>query len=190
MAKRENPMAVRSKAALASALLRLMMAKSFYSISISDITDAAGLSRQTFYTNFSKREDIIDYLLSGLFDRLAARMTETGLHPENIIVDYLLYWDTNRKLISLLFEQNLGYMFQAKNREFFIDGTSLGDEMFCADPWQIPYLRASLAGVAYELLWMWLRSDRGLSVDVLIAMAENLVSGRMFEKPPVHTSSV
>ena len=60
--KRENPMSVRSKSALAQSLLRMMIDKPFDEISISDITERAGLSRQTFYTNFIKKEDILKYL--------------------------------------------------------------------------------------------------------------------------------
>ena len=56
--KHENPMSIRSKNALSSSLLKLMMYKHFTDISISDITERAGLSRQTFYTNFEKKEDI------------------------------------------------------------------------------------------------------------------------------------
>jgi len=180
MSKKENPMAVRSKIALTSALLRLLMKKEFIDIPVSEITEEAGLSRQTFYSNFAKREDILDYLITGLFERFASRLAEDGLCRRNLIVDYLLFWDGSRKLLQLLFARKLSYMFQAKNREFFIDPEHIPDSVFSAAEWQLPYIRASLAGVTYELLWLWLTDERGLSVDALSSLAENLLTGRMF----------
>ena len=79
--KRENPMAVRSKTALAQALLAELMEREFDDITVSHITGRAGLSRQTFYTNFDKKEDILNFLLSSLFSnhRFSVKMYILGV---------------------------------------------------------------------------------------------------------------
>ncbi|MGE4483789.1 MAG: TetR/AcrR family transcriptional regulator [Oscillospiraceae bacterium] len=180
MSKHENPMAIRSKVALTSALLKLMMSRGFDEISVSDITDKAGLSRQTFYTNFGKREDILDYLLAGLFEGFTAKIEQARMQPSNLIIDYLLYWDSNKSFLSLLFAHGMGHMFQAKNREYFMESAEILDGMYTSENWQLPYIKASLSGLTYELLWMWIMNDQGLGIDVLSALAENLLSGRIF----------
>ena len=178
--KHENPMAIRSKNALSSSLLKLMMTSSFNNISISDITEHAGLSRQTFYTNFQKKEDILVYLLQGLFGRYHERLVKSTPVPDNIIIDYFIFWGDSRDFLTLLFRQNLGYLFQDCNRSFFIEDTDCLNDLFTAEPWQLPYIKASFAGITYELLLIWVTKDQGLSVTVLNSLATNLLGGKLF----------
>lgn len=178
--KRENPMAIRSKNALSSALLKIMITKDFRDISISDITERAGLSRQTFYTNFEKKEDILIYLLHGLFSRYYEQLARVTPVPENLLIDYFIFWGDSRDFLTLLFKQKMGYLFQDCNRAFFVEDTAILDDIFTAEDWQLPYIKAGLAGISYELLYIWITEDQGLSVDVLNSMTTNLLGGRIF----------
>lgn len=178
--KRENPMAIRSKNALSQTLLKLMMYKPFSQIAITDITARAGLSRQTFYTNFQRKEDILIYLLHGLFRRYLDKITAACPVPENLMIDYFLFWGDSRDFLSLLFSQDLGYLFQDCNRAFFVEDTAVLDPLFHCEPWQLPYIKASLAGVTYELLTMWITRDQGLPVDALTGLTRNLLNGALF----------
>ncbi len=178
--KKENPMAVRSKNALSEALLKLMLWKPFRDVSISDITERAHLSRQTFYTNFQRKEEIIEYLLNGLFQRYYDRLTAGSEVPENLMADYFLFWGDSRDFLTLLFRQELGYLFQNANRAFFVEDTACLDGLFTAEPWQLPYIKAGIAGITYELLYMWFTQDQGLSVDVLNTLTANLLNGSLF----------
>ena len=173
-------MAIRSKNALAEALLALMMRRAFDDISISDITGKAFLSRQTFYTNFSKKEDILEYLLNGLFSRYRVQLKQAGGDPDNFIVDYFIFWNNSREFLALLFKQNMGYLFQERNRIFFMEESECLDRFFSVEPWQLPYIKASMAGLTYELLCMWLVNGEGLSLEFLTNMAKNLLEGKIF----------
>ena len=77
-----NPIARQSQAWLTEALLRLMERKPFAEITVTEITQKAGLSRRTFYRIFTTREEVLAHyadnrrlLLDGLrgigIDRLA-----------------------------------------------------------------------------------------------------------------------
>lgn len=179
-AKKENPMAIRSKNALSQTLLKLMMYKPFEEIAITDITARAGLSRQTFYTNFERKEDILVYLLHGLYRRYLDKITAARPVPDNLLIDYFLFWGDSRDFLSLLFRQNMGYLFQDANRAFFIEDTDILNDLFHCESWQLPYIKASLAGITYELLYMWITRDQGLSVDTLTALTRNLLHGALF----------
>lgn len=179
MHEHENPMSIRSKNALSEALLKLMICTPLHDITISDITNKAHLSRQTFYTNFTKKEDILNYLITGLFTRYAQRITALKQEPSGLLVDYFFYWDQHRDFLTLLFKHKQGYIFQEQNRTFFRDNTSLST-MLTQDEEKQPYIRASLAGMTYELLWLWLTDDQGLSIDKLTVLAENLIIGNIF----------
>ena len=174
--KHENPMAVRSKNALAQALLRLMLQKPFRDISISEITSAAGLARQTFYTNFNRREDILVYLLDGLSARLAEHFRTGGVPDSAVILDYFMFWNHNSDFLSLLFNNGLGYLFDDCNRRFFASAFPLD-----CPPAQNRYIRSSLAGLTGELVHLWLTDGEGLCLDDLSAVAENLLEGRVFQ---------
>ena len=178
--KRENPMAVRSKNALASSLLELMMRRHYSDISISDITEYAGLSRQTFYTNFQKKDDILIYLIRRLFQKYHNMLTASKPVPENLIIDYFIFWGDSKDFLALLFKHDLGYIFQNCNRAFFVDDTDCLNTLFTAEEWQLPYIKASLAGVTYELLFMWITKDQGLPVGILNAITLNLLGGKLF----------
>ena len=180
--KRENPMAIRSKNALSSALLKLMLAKELSDISISDITSKAGLSRQTFYTNFSCKEDILRYLLMGLFSRYHERLTQSKPEPDNLIIDYFIFWGDSRDFLSLLFRQNLGYLFQDMNRSFFLEDTDCINDLFTSEEWQLPYVKVSIAGITYELLLIWITKEQGLPVSVLSSMTSMLLGGKIFNE--------
>ena len=178
--KRENPSSIRSKNALAEALLKLMLYKPYGDITVSNLTERARLSRQAFYTNFQKKDDVIIYLLHGLYRRYLDKLEETVPAAEQLLIDYFIFWGDSRDFLSLLFRQDLGYIFQNCNRAFFIEDTQILDDLFTCEDWQMPYVKAALAGVTYELLYMWLTKDQGLSVDVLSAMTRNLLGGTMF----------
>lgn len=178
--KYENPMAIRSKNALSETLLKLMMYKPFKDVTVSDLTERAGLSRQTFYTNFQKKEDILVYLLKGLFQRYQDKLTVSPPEPEELLIDYFLFWGDSRDFLSLLFRQGLGVLFQDCNRAFFVEDTQALNGLFRCEDWQLPYIKASLAGVTYELMHMWLTTDQGLAVDRLSGMTRNLLSGGLF----------
>lgn len=180
MSKRENPMAVRSKNAFAQSLLALMMKQPFDSISISDIADRSGLARQTFYTNFNKKEDILNYMLKGLFQRYGATVSESTASSSALIIDYFLFWDKSKDFLSLLFKQGLGHLFQECNRQFFAEEVPNIDILFDVEEWQFPYIRASIAGITYELLYLWIAEDMGLSINTLSTVADNLLSGKLF----------
>ncbi len=180
LANRENPMSVRSKNALSEALLRLMMAKPFDAISISDITARAGLSRQTFYTNFARREDIIIYMLDGLFKKYAAGLEGGELLACDLMVGYFVFWDGNREFLKLLYSRRLGYLFEERNRAFFTEGTDALDPLLPEERWQHPYIKAGVAGLTCELLRMWITDGLGLSVNVMTLLAENFLTGKVF----------
>ena len=68
MVDKSNPISVRSKRHITEALLELMETVPFSKISIRDIVEKAGLTRQTFYHNFESKEDVISYKLDELFE--------------------------------------------------------------------------------------------------------------------------
>ncbi|MDO4651055.1 MAG: TetR/AcrR family transcriptional regulator, partial [Eubacteriales bacterium] len=58
-----NKTALMSQKAISEAFLSLLQEKDFSSISVSELCKCAGISRQTFYSLFQSKEDVICYEL-------------------------------------------------------------------------------------------------------------------------------
>jgi len=71
-----DPRAQRSRLWMRTALLELISEKGYKKITITDITDRAGLSRPTFYLHYkSKDEILVDYLVA-IFDGIMKEFHE------------------------------------------------------------------------------------------------------------------
>ena len=59
-----------TKSALADAMKKLMVCKSFAKISISDLCEECGLNRKSFYYHFKDKYDLVNWIfLCGLSDK-------------------------------------------------------------------------------------------------------------------------
>ncbi|MBQ9033106.1 MAG: TetR/AcrR family transcriptional regulator, partial [Lachnospiraceae bacterium] len=58
-----NKTAIASQAAIAEALIELMKDKPYSRISVSEICKRAGVSRQTFYSLFASKDNVISFIL-------------------------------------------------------------------------------------------------------------------------------
>ncbi|MFP7170295.1 TetR/AcrR family transcriptional regulator [Terribacillus halophilus] len=86
----------RTQQALKEALLKLMANKPLPKIHISEITEAAGVSRGTFYTHYEKKEDLLEELSEDMLDEMTisfrkpyeqSKMVDfRSLPPESIVL--------------------------------------------------------------------------------------------------------
>ncbi|WP_290138456.1 TetR/AcrR family transcriptional regulator [uncultured Dubosiella sp.] len=91
-----------SKQWIAEALFQLMETTPFSEIINKQITDKAGLSHITIYRNFDSKEEIVEYYLLECLERASL---------DNAKMDDLFrFYETNKKLISLLYQNHLQYV--------------------------------------------------------------------------------
>lgn len=83
------------------ALLDLMETKPYTEISIKEICCVAGLSRRTFYNNFTQKNDLLDHLAEDLVLGFHVTDDYSGIHH------IFAYWYELRNIVSLLIENNL-----------------------------------------------------------------------------------
>lgn len=131
------------------ATLDLMNKKSLDDISITDIVQRAGVSRNSFYRNFDDKDDIIRRYL---FNETECWMEEvhktyTSLFDSgNFILILLEHLYEYRDLTSLLMRDNKMYLLEEEfdNRV----RARLSDE---TDPWHIAFI----AGGIYKMFLYW-----------------------------------
>ena len=97
------------------ALHKLLAIKPFIDIKISEIIDKAGISRATFYRNFSSKEDIVIIKVRNMFVDFHKAMIQyyTLNQPEDetvLISEFFKRIDEEEKLIDAVIKTNLEYL--------------------------------------------------------------------------------
>lgn len=74
--KQKNKTAIQSQHMIADALFRLLKRKPFQQISVTELCQEAAIGRKTFYRNFEKREDVIDFQLDRMCEEYRQGMND------------------------------------------------------------------------------------------------------------------
>lgn len=172
----ENPIQIRSRNSLLKALISLMEEKPFDKISISDIAVRAELSRQTFYTNFDTKEEILEHFLREIFDQCSLKMKFDSSRLMEFLHYYFGFWETYAPFLRLLLENNLSYLFLRQSRAYY-QKVIVRSRSIDTDGRIIPYIQSYAAGVTYELLITWIRNNRDLNLNEISEVAYGLLTG-------------
>lgn len=106
--KKLNPVAVRSKEYITTALLNLMKEKPFSKITIEEIAKRADLVRRTFYGHFKTKEDILEYYIESIIEEYLNKLYEIReLNQIRMVELYFELWLEHIELINLLKKNNL-----------------------------------------------------------------------------------
>ena len=65
---------------IVAALTELMSEQDYASITITEITQRAGVSRMTYYRNYSSKEDILRKFMEDVGERIHAKIMEQSIH--------------------------------------------------------------------------------------------------------------
>lgn len=99
---------------MATALVQLLREKPLSAITVSEITQRAGVSRMTYYRNYKKKEDIFLYNLDDLMDEYHREFQHlpqgTTYCDEVNICHCFSYFQKHSDFISALFYSGLGHM--------------------------------------------------------------------------------
>lgn len=99
------------KERLTAALLELLKTKELRDIPVSEIADAAGVHRVSFYRNFESKEDILRAHIQRLFRGWAEERDDwDGAPLRELILAVFTHLETRRELYGLLNERGLVYL--------------------------------------------------------------------------------
>lgn len=183
MGDRVNPISVRSKRRITDALLELMQTTPFSKITVKEIVERAGLTRQTFYHNFESREDVLlyrlDELIEGFIEYLIAHKVGGW---EDLICCFFRYWQEHEDFMQLLMKNDLTDLFSMRIPPFFeyvklvhFDKTDLTDAE--ARLWY-----AFVSGAVVSTLTSWLTSSGGITARQLARMVVSMLDGSMMNR--------
>ena len=106
----KNKTAIASQEQISSALLSLMETKPYADINICELCREAGISRQTFYTLFQSKDNVISYALQAHYcytpgDTECSVSCQRGLSHE-----FSVYITERKKIIRSLVDNEITYL--------------------------------------------------------------------------------
>lgn len=162
---------------ITQALLELMEQKPFGEITVSELCDRAGVSRISFYRNYSSMPDILVQYLGHCTD---AWWEEFIKKPREAWIrdfwpELLQQYRNHALLIRLLYQNDITYIL--KEHIFSCCGPKEDQDE------RMAYTCAMLAGLIYGLVDEWIRRGmtdfpEGLGIDRMIAIAREGGLGR------------
>lgn len=110
MAK-HNEVNILTRECILTALLRLMEAEAYEDISITDITNLAGVSRMAYYRNYKSKDDILLSHLEEAEEKLIEEIGYGGVGSLREIILYIFkYIQENAAVIQAIYDAGLNHL--------------------------------------------------------------------------------
>lgn len=151
---------LRTRSALRTALMALMVERGWDAIDVQLLCDRADIGRSTFYQHFSNKEELLKQNFAGLRDALLAQAarSENG-SPLAFVPPLLEHVHEFQAVFRALIGRRSGHYVQDRFRELLVELVkSSGGRRSRA--WQADAQAHYLAGALFELLVWWLGSNR------------------------------
>ena len=162
MQKRISQTNIQVKQDMYKALLRLMGNKPFSSISVSDITSEAAVSRMSFYRNYNAIEDILtEHLVEVVEEYKEKELEESDTESEKVFYGkkYMLrcfrFFYVHREFIDALITAGMGDLFLAKITEHLVSKWVDTEKETREEILRI----SAFAGAIYNMYREWSKED-------------------------------
>ena len=175
-----NKTARSSQDRIACALIALMEQRPFSAISVSELSRAAGVSRQTFYSLFGTKEDVISYVLreSYGYSMDAAELPGCDSALERMCRGYSGYIASQRQFLRLLVENNISYLLYDSIAGSLLEcGCFLGARPPRERQYAANFTAGGIAGIVREYV---MEEGEGDALDQIFL---ELFSGSIYDEP-------
>ena len=177
-----NKTALQSQRQIAEAMMALIQQKPYAQITVSELCKAAGISRQTFYTLFTSRENVMVFTLQAQYCAAPqiARHEPTpgqGGALQWLCRGYSEYMLRNRRLLKLLVDNHIDYLLY----DSFFEAMD-GCDCFLPklDPCTRSYAASFYAGGIACVARRYAQEGCAATADSLTQLLMTLLSGRLF----------
>ena len=159
---------LRSRKWLLDALLELIKERPFSDISVSEITDNADISRQTFYLHYYNKRDLLNELLDREFlqfrEALLAKARIEAFNPIKISDHIFSFWSENTDSLHPLLSADADNRLMKKLRELTSEIVGIYIQQNDQDvEAKAAYVADFLSGGAFALLQRWINNTEEIS---------------------------
>ena len=146
-----------AKECIATALIELMKVKSYPDITITDIAKKSGMSRMTYYRNYTSKEDIIIQYIDDVADSIHQLILSTGVNSD-VFTYYKMLFESlgvHSDIVLVGHKAHLGdLILDAINKNMLLTYPPSSPDPFKA------YKRHYYAGAFYNILIEWLNGGK------------------------------
>jgi AcrR family transcriptional regulator len=155
-----------SKDSIFTALMKLLEKKSFNSITITQITETAGVSRMAFYRSYQTKEDVITDYISEMFNEFTDSLKRLEVDDKYHAVRlYFSFFKGKSEFISILIKSELTYIFYERLCDTIVDFFKTQDDITRDDPTFTNYLAQFTAAGLFRTLLDWIKGGSVESVE-------------------------
>lgn len=168
MILKEDARVIHSKALLQQAFLLLLKHKTFDEISIAELCKKAGVSRQTFYSNYKNKEDVLlEYLDDILNEFYSHNLSQ--LEYDEVFQILSMIFTKYHEFLQSLFRANLDFQIMFRFQKLL----KLMHSEF-QDHFLIEYINYFFAGGMYLVLRQWLLTGTQITALELTSMFKQI----------------
>lgn len=111
---RKNQTNILAKECMVEALIQLLEEKPLSAITISELTEKAGVSRMTYYRNYHTKEDIfetyLDDAMNVYYEEVSLLMLQGELYDKENLTRCFRFLKEHRHFLDTLFKSGFGYL--------------------------------------------------------------------------------
>lgn len=171
-----NPTALTSQGWLVDALLALMEHKEYTRLTVRELCEAAGLSRQTFYNCFDSKEEILRLRIRQCYQEMLARLDQMQeLRLADITDAFAATFQANHRFFRLLLDQHLEPILHDELSRAI--GQFAARLCVCTPRRHLAYSSAFLSGAISNTVIWWLKDPEPLSSQELAALLADILAG-------------
>ncbi|GAB4530396.1 MAG: TetR/AcrR family transcriptional regulator [Anaerolineae bacterium] len=173
---KDDQRSMRSSEMIYEGLAKLMRDKDFAAITVTDLVDAAGVGRTTFYRNFDEIEDVLlmrcDQVVEGLIGYLQEYRQKYPDEPRTTILKpFLRYFYLHSELLEMLMKAKRIHIFEEALLTRFEPFRSMLGAYYGIELDYVDYVMAMRIGGVTNILIHWVTTGKKQAPD---ALAEKL----------------
>lgn len=175
-----NPTALQSQKMIVDALLKLMEEKELSKINIKELCETAMISRQTFYTLFESKEEVIGLHLDTLFDDYIERFVRNkkNLTVKELCDNTILYLIEHKQLTQLMFKSKLDHIVKDKIESYLLNL----DNLLCTPQRENQdYAIAFLSGALMSVISLAIKNDDLEDETKISNLIGEIITGKYFQ---------
>lgn len=170
-----NPTALQSKQMIVNAMFELLNEERYQNISVKKLAEKAGLSRQTFYANFTSREEVIRSELERIFIDYQQAIDESDNSSAQLIYLFFKFYKIHEKIIDILLANHLESLLTEVARECMSSLQISGEA-------NSQYVYGFVAGGLTQILSDWNKQDKDLPIEELASLTVSLLNTQQLKK--------
>ncbi|CCK75243.1 MAG: TetR/AcrR family transcriptional regulator [Oleispira antarctica] len=179
--KNTDPRIIRTKALIIKSLVKLTEATPYKKIKIQDITQNAGLARQTFYLHYKSKDavliDYIDSVFDNFYQEIEVHIIASPDPGEIIAWNLFNQWQQHAEFAKLIIAADVENLVIKSFRNYITRVMGLyirNHSIALNDPEALGFIVDYLAGASWMILQRWVTSDFNYPLEKLAKLYSEL----------------